>query len=294
LPLDDEGVVDVFDLRNDVVRDYAEYVQSFVTIADRRIRDAVRQEFASGLLWPEPLIQLNPSFQQGPPLQALVDDGTLHAEALRIFRKKDHPDTDEGPLRLHQHQVEGILAAKRGENYVLTTGTGSGKSLAYMVPIVDHVLRNGSGRGIQAIIVYPMNALANSQVGELEKFLHHGYPAGQSPVTFRRYTGQESFDEKNEIKANPPDILLTNYVMLELVLTRLDDQALVRAAEGLKFLVLDELHTYRGRQGADVAMLVRRTREACQAPNLLHVGTAVPAGRGGGGCVEDVRCTGQA
>jgi ATP-dependent helicase YprA (DUF1998 family) len=279
--LDDEAGVDVFDLRNDVVRDYAEYVQSFVTIRDSRIRAAVEEEFASGLLWPEPLIQLNPAFQQGPTLQSLVDDGTLHPEALKIFRKKDRPTSDEGPLQLDQHQVEGIRAARRGENYVLTTGTGSGKSLAYMVPIVDHILRNGSGRGIKAIIVYPMNALANSQLGELEKFLRHGYPAGQSPVTFRRYTGQESFEEKNEIKASPPDILLTNYVMLELILTRLDDQALVRAAEDLKFLVLDELHTYRGRQGADVAMLVRRTREACQARALLHIGTSATLSSGG-------------
>ncbi len=273
--------MDVFDLRNEVVQEYAEYIRSFVTIQDTRIRTKIEQELASGLLWPEPLVQLNPAFQQGPPLKDLVDDGTLHPEALRIFRKKDRRDSDEGLLRFHQHQVEGILAATRGENYVLTTGTGSGKSLAYIVPIVDHVLRSGSGRGIQAIIVYPMNALANSQLGELEKFLHHGYEPGQYPVTFRRYTGQESNAERNEIKARPPDILLTNYVMLELILTRLDDQALVRSAEDLRFLVLDELHTYRGRQGADVAMLVRRTREACKARDLLHVGTSATLSSGG-------------
>lgn len=279
--LGDGAVVDVFDLQERVVQDYAEYIQSFVTIRDGRIQRAVVEEFASGLLWPEPLIQLNPAFQPGPPLQDLVDDGTLHSECLRIFRKKDTPSSDEGPLRLHHHQVEGIRAARRGDNYILTTGTGSGKSLAYMVPIVDHVLRNGSGQGIQAIIVYPMNALANSQLGELEKFLQHGFPAGRPPVTFRRYTGQESLAEKNEIKADPPDILLTNYVMLELILTRLDDQPLVRAAKGLPFLVLDELHTYRGRQGGDVSMLVRRTREACRAPDMIHVGTSATLSSGG-------------
>jgi hypothetical protein len=79
--------------------------------------------------------------------------------------------------------------ARAGHNYVLTTGTGSGKSLAYIVPVVDHVLRRGPGRGIQAIVVYPMNALANSQYGELEKFLNYGYPNRQGPVTFARYTG---------------------------------------------------------------------------------------------------------
>src|SRR5690606_23966722 len=120
---------DVFELRNRVIRDYAEYVQSFVTIRDRRIRESVDRETASGLLWPEPLIQLNPSFQQGPRLQDLVDGGTLHPEALRIFRRKDGKDSDEGPLRLHRHQVEGILAARRRENYVLTTGTLSVRRL---------------------------------------------------------------------------------------------------------------------------------------------------------------------
>src|SRR5436305_1649536 len=83
---------------------------------------------------------------------------------------------------------------------------------AYVIPIVNHVLQNGSGKGIKAIVVYPMNALANSQLGELEKFLRLGYPDGKSPVTFDRYTGQESRDDRQRIKQTPPDILLTNFV----------------------------------------------------------------------------------
>jgi hypothetical protein len=150
----------------------------------------------------------------------------------------------------------------------------NGRHKAQLIPIVDHVLRQPKGKGIKAIVVYPMNALANSQAGELTKFLCHGYPDGKGPVTFRRYTGQESDDDKNEIVADPPDILLTNYVMLELVLTRVREKQLVAAAQGLRFLVLDELHTYRGRQGADVALLVRRTREACHATALQCVGTS--------------------
>ncbi len=118
------------------------------------------------------------------------------------------------------------------------------------MPIVDQVLRakqEGTASGIQAIIVYPMNALANSQRFELEKFLRHGYGEGREPVTFERYTGQEKEDERERILKELPDILLTNYVMLELMLTRpRERKALMRAAEGLKFLVLDELHTYRG------------------------------------------------
>ena len=181
-------------------------------------------------------------------------------------------------LRLHQHQREAVEAARTGGSYVLTTGTGSGKSLAYIIPIVDRALADkaaGTDRpGIKAIVVYPMNALANSQAGELEKFLCRGFPEGRPPVTFRRYTGQESDQEKNEIIADPPDILLTNYVMLELVLTRPRDRGLIDAAQGLQFLVLDELHTYRGRQGADVAILVRRLRDTCDAADVQCVGTS--------------------
>lgn len=91
-------------------------------------------------------------------------------------------------MQLHTHQVEAIRKARQGWSYVLTSGTGSGKSLAYLVPIVDHVLRRGSGRGIQAIVVYPMNALANSQAEELNKFLEQGCGASQPPVRFARFT----------------------------------------------------------------------------------------------------------
>ncbi len=268
--------MDIFGLRNRVVQDYGDYVRSFITIRDERIDRKVKEEMDGGFLWPAPLVQLNPSFEKGTKLEDLVASGTLHPECLNIFREKGEDGT-LGPLfRLYRHQVDGIWAAASGDNYVLTTGTGSGKSLAYIVPIVDHVLRRGSGRGVQAIIVYPMNALANSQIGELRKFLYRGYPKGRPPVTFARYTGQEDAEQRRQIIKNPPDIILTNYVMLELVLTRFGqhEEQLVAAAQGMRFLVLDELHTYRGRQGADVAMLVRRTRQACKADRLIHIGTS--------------------
>ncbi len=266
--------MDVFSLRDSIIDSYNKYVSSFLTIKDDRLYELVERELDSGFLWPEPLIQLNPAFEFGPDLESLTKEGTLHPECLKIFAQKRKDGTILGPLRFYQHQVEGIRAARASENYVLTTGTGSGKSLSYIVPIVDHVLRTGSGKGIKAIIVYPMNALANSQLGELKKFLEFGYPKGHPPVTFRRYTGQESEEERQEIIANPPDILLTNYVMLELVLTRPRERRLVGALRDLRFLVLDELHTYRGRQGADVALLVRRLRNVSGTKDILHIGTS--------------------
>jgi len=159
------------------------------------------------------------------------------------------------------------LATNEGHPAAPDLEVALGTAVAYIVPIVDHVLRRPKVPGVKAIIVYPMNALANSQRGELKKFLVNGYGEGREPVTFARYTGQERGEERDRILANPPDILLTNYVMLELVLTRPEERRkLVKAAKGLQFLVLDELHTYRGRQGADVAMLVRRVRRRALRP----------------------------
>jgi ATP-dependent helicase YprA (DUF1998 family) len=273
--------MNIFDFRQRLIDDYAAYTRSFIQIRDGRLRDFVNSHLDAGTLWPEPLIQLNPSFEPGASIDELTHDGTLHPECANVFRIKPDPTSSGQPLRLHRHQAEAIRIAREGHPYVLTTGTGSGKSMAYIVPIVDFVLRRGSGRGIQAIVVYPMNALANSQQGELRKFLCHGYPDGRGPVTFERYTGQESEADRERILAQPPDVLLTNYVMLELILTRPKEQPLIEAAQGLQFLVLDELHTYRGRQGSDVSLLVRRARDFLNAQRLQCVGTsATLAGMG--------------
>jgi ATP-dependent helicase YprA (DUF1998 family) len=275
--------MNVFELRDRLVGDYASYTRSFIKVADPRIIERVDSALNGGAFWPDPLLQLNPTFLPGGTIDDLAKNDILHPECARIFRV-DKTDIDHTgkPLLLHTHQKQAILKAKNERtSYVLTTGTGSGKSLTYIVPIVDHVLRNGSGRGIQAVVVYPMNALANSQAEELRKFLERGYPEGKPPVSFARYTGQEKGAERDEIRSNPPDILLTNYMMLELLLTRNEDRELVRAAHGIRFLVFDELHTYRGRQGADVALLIRRCRQAFGGHEIICIGTSATMASGG-------------
>lgn len=266
--------MDIFDYRRRLVGDYSAYTSSFIAVRDPKLREFIREQLDNEVLWPEPLIQLNPSFEPGEGIDDLVANQVLHPECRHVFRIKSERDLQGRSLKLHRHQADAIRLARTGLPYVLTTGTGSGKSLAYIIPLVDHVLRTGSGRGIRAIVVYPMNALANSQLNELTKFLKIGYPDGQGPVTFARYTGQEKEEDRLRILSQPPDILLTNYVMLELILTRPKDSQLVRAAQGLKYLVFDEMHTYRGRQGADVAMLIRRVRDAMSAPRLQCIGTS--------------------
>jgi ATP-dependent helicase YprA (DUF1998 family) len=167
--------------------------------------------------------------------------------------------------------------AARRESFVVTTGTGSGKSLSFFIPVVDRILREKASDPTprtRAIIIYPMNALANSQLEEMRKFLCD-CPEDSKPVSIRRYTAQEGDAERREIRENPPDILLTNYMMLDLILTRRnDDHRVVEHCRGLEFLVLDELHSYRGRQGADVAMLVRRLKAQTDSADLLCIGTS--------------------
>ncbi len=204
--------MDIFKVHRQLVDDYKSFTTSSVDIRERRLAQHVRELADRGEQWPEPWLSLNPLFAGGGSISELVTEGLLHSECERIFRPKSSM-TDPGgrPITVHRHQREAIVAAQTGESYVLTTGTGSGKSLAYIIPIVDRVLRmRERPPGVKAIIVYPMNALANSQMGELEKFLRFGYGEGNEPVTFARYTGQENDKDRERILRDPPDILLTN------------------------------------------------------------------------------------
>ena len=273
--------MNIFRFRDKLIKDYRNYTEGFLEIREPCLKEFVKLQLDNGALWPDPLLQINPSFAKGRSVDQMVHSGQLHPLCEQIFRygKKANPP---GVIAcLHLHQEKAVLASQTGKPYVLTTGTGSGKSLSYILPIVNHTLQLGSGKGIRAIVVYPMNALANSQKGELEKFLIDGFPVGHGPVTFATYTGQETKEDRAKIQTSPPDILLTNYVMLEYILTRREDQPVVKALGSLQFLVLDELHTYRGRQGADVALLVRRVRDAANSPNLQIIGTSATMAEGG-------------
>ncbi len=267
----------IFNFRDQLINEYSSFSRSFSRIAARDIRDVVERQYADGRYWPEPLIQINPNYKRSGTVQQLAKEGVLHADCAHIFQvgKTEGKSSD---LHLYVHQLQALAKAQVGQSFVVTTGTGSGKSLSFFIPIIDRIVKAKAAdphKRTRAIVIYPMNALANSQLEELEKFLH-GYPSGEAPFTVARYTGQESAAERQEIARNPPDILLTNFMMLELILTRFEeiDRQVVEHCHGLEFLVLDELHTYRGRQGADVALLVRRLRERLKADQLVCIGTS--------------------
>ena len=273
----------VFDFRKALIDEYAKFSMSFAKPSAEDIAARLKEEYDSGRYWREPLIQINPNYEKDKTVDDLAAAGVLTAECAAIFQlfkqevKNGVAGFTKQPLHLYKHQRQAISHVQHGESYVVTTGTGSGKSLCFFIPIVNRIIeekKSDPTPRTRAIIVYPMNALANSQREEMRKFLCD-YAEGEEPVSICRYTGQESQEERDRIRENPPDILLTNYMMLDLILTRhTGDQVVVKNCQGLEFLVLDELHTYRGRQGADVAMLVRRLRAQLSADHLLCVGTS--------------------
>lgn len=267
----------VFNFRDRLVEEYSSFSRSFTRIDAVDILREVERQYAEGRYWPEPLIQINPNYQRKGTVQQLAKEGVLHKACADIFQT-GKAEGNSLPLYLYAHQMEALAKAQNLQSYVVTTGTGSGKSLSFFLPIIDRILKakdESSEPRTRAIVIYPMNALANSQLEELDKFLQ-GYANDDKPFTVARYTGQEDSAEREAIANNPPDILLTNFMMLELILTRYEetDRRVVEHCHGLEYLVLDELHTYRGRQGADVALLVRRLRERLHASNLICIGTS--------------------
>ena len=193
---------------------------------------------------------------------------------------------------LHQERAFARLRQDVLKSTLITTGTGSGKTECFMYPILDYCASHADERGIKALIVYPMNALATDQA---ERFAGKvaSSPALNNKVTVGLYTGDSSderkvmtahhvIEDRHKLRSQPPDILLTNYKMLDLLLMRPDDVALwsENGPMTLRFLVVDELHTFDGAQGTDLACLVRRLKKARGTPasHLVCIGTSATMG----------------
>ena len=258
--------MNVFDTHRQIVDDYAQYIRSFINISDPEIAREVEVSLSERRLWPQPLLQFNPAYEQVGTVEKVIASGLLHDDVRHIF---------DG-YSLYRHQCETIELGVGGTDFVVTSGTGSGKSLTYIGTIFNHLLANRGAKGVAAVIVYPMNALINSQTNEFNTYKdNYERSTGRDfPITFGQYTGQEKEERRQAMRQDPPQVLLTNYMMLELLLTRVQERSIRDAIfENLRHLVFDELHTYRGRQGADVSMLIRRIQSQCKQ-SVCCIGTS--------------------
>ncbi len=258
------------------------------------------------------------SFQDKAVQRAFLDliensmDGMFKGPyvSLKLPYKKFEGNLDELPLAIkpifrpftHQAVVFERLSTENGNNplpTILTTGTASGKTEAFLYPLLDYCFKNKGQKGIKAIILYPMNALATDQAQRIAEAIYADERTrgkvtaglfigeGQGKKKYPKDMGEKNIiEERDTILSNPPDILLTNFKMLDYALMRSKFHELwqynFEHATLLKFLVLDELHTYDGAQGTDVANLIRRLKLKLNLPKgyLCPVGTSATIGSG--------------
>lgn len=269
--------IDILKFEIDLKKTYERYVYTANLISDQE--SELQEAFAAALkkefsIFNGPYVHCTPNYRTLVSLQELIAgyEGLKLAPGMSMF-PPEHFDTTQP---LYTHQIEALKILDGGENLVVATGTGSGKTECFLLPILDHVLKN-PGPGLRAVLIYPMNALADDQLGRLRRLL-----ARTPEVTFGRYTGDtpEKIEEekrpegsipnerytRREIRENPPHILLTNFAMLEYLLLRPRDSKIF-ANNGLRFVVLDEAHTYSGAQGIEIALLMRRLQEYLLSEN---------------------------
>jgi len=282
---------------------YLSYLSTTFHLKDPILRDQFDKALrAPGRFVKGPILEATPPFETASAIESLIRRGVL-SPRFRALRSSNLPL--DRPLYRHQEQAIRKVVVE-GRNVVIATGTGSGKTEAFLVPILHHLfqeeVRGQLGPGVRALLLYPMNALANDQMARLRSLLAN-YPA----ITFGRYTGETEGEtdkaiekyrrmfhqepgpnelvSREQMRQRPPHLLLTNYAMLEYLLLRPDDHVFFdgRYAERWRFLVIDEAHTYAGAKGIEMAMLLRRLKDRVvtgEAGRLVCIATSATLGKG--------------
>lgn len=278
-----------------ITEKYKRYLKTIFEIADEDYSKQFKQELdEKELLSKGPYLDVVDAFQTGSSLKQLIDGGIIPDS----FKKLKFPL--ERPLYLHQE--EAIKRCALGKNIVVSTGTGSGKTESFLIPIMrDLLLENEQGilsPGIRALIIYPMNALANDQMERLREIL-----ADYPEVTYGSYTGQTKQDytkalqeyrslnngknpptneliSRDQMIEKPPHILITNYAMLEYLMVRPKENVFFEGiyANNWKYIVMDEAHVYNGTTGIEVSMLLRRLKSCLPQKHLQYILTSATLG----------------
>lgn len=288
---------------------YRRYLKTMFDINDPDYRALFEKRLEDSKAFEKgPYLDVTNSFFKGKSLEDLIKEGLISSEFRKLDRLYKIPN-------LHYHQEKALRKAIDGQSLIVSTGTGSGKTECFLLPIVNELLRekeNGTlDDGVRALIIYPMNALANDQIDRLRKTFAE-YP----DITFGCYTGQTRNHDKTTVhekgaidqyielngkriddirlqkplknerlsrdsmKKNPPHILITNYAMLEYLMLRPEDNVFFDGpnSKNWKFVVLDEAHTYAGSTGIEVSMLLRRLMAKLNKKDLQFILTSATLG----------------
>ncbi len=279
-----------------ITEKYTRYLKTMFDIDDPEYKKLFDREMETiGSFYKGPFLDVVDSFESGKSVSALIDEGILNPDFK--YTKEIYEKT------LFKHQELSLRKVLGGRNVVVSTGTGSGKTESFLIPILNSLMneKTSSGKiepGVRALLIYPMNALANDQISRLRTILKD-YPY----ITFGSYTGQTREKErealekykslnqgkkplKNELisrermKETPPHILITNYSMLEYLMLRPKDNSFFQGvfAKHWEFIVLDEAHTYSGSTGIEVSMLIRRLKAYVSNPFLKFILTSATLG----------------
>lgn len=249
-----------------------------------------------------PYLQISHNYPKLKTIKELVNEGVLEHR----FNEIDYPKFKN---KLFEHQVSAIKkTVVEDRNIVVSTGTGSGKTFSFLIPILNHIInvkeveqKSGKSSGVKAMLLYPLNALANDQINTLREMIGI-FEDGSSinDITFGSFTGETKNNEiqareslnkpekipRNEVisrecfRKSPPDILITNYAMLEHLLIKPENNSLfgTPGENGWKYIVLDEAHTYNGAKGSEVAMLLRRLTTALDNDDIRFILTSATLG----------------
>lgn len=282
--------------------DYTEYLSSMFFFQDKDLMNQARSLLGEeGKLVKGPFIEITQPFIKGKSIRELIDTRVVSSE---FYQLNNHFPVDR---ELYFHQESALEKVLDKQNIIVATGTGSGKTECFLLPIINELMREKEagklGSGVRALLLYPMNALANDQVARLRGILSE-FP----DITFGRYTGEteetqskaeelfaktnpDSIRIQNELisrevmRETPPHLLLTNYAMLEYLLLRPDDNVFFDGEKSghWKFIVLDEAHTYNGAKGTEISMLLQRLKERISERNnqkLICIATSATLGGG--------------
>ncbi len=301
--------LDAFTLTNKVRQRLVDFALNTNFARGERLNEICRRLWAGspetgGLvsdLWVEGAF---PSETAAETLDSLTRQGKFNAT---LARHLDERDAAPRHRQLYRHQHEAILAAQESHSggarpaLVVTAGTGAGKTESFLLPALNELWETprAPGAGVRCLILYPMNALVNDQVDRLYNWL-----IGQTRLTLFHFTSETPENDKaadregipkwepcrlrtrQEARRNPPDILITNYSMLEYMLCRPQDA--VFFGDGLRVVVLDEAHLYTGTLAAEITLLLRRLLDRCRlrSEQVLQLATSATIGGGAEGELE--------